>query len=230
MTRILLLLAVAITLGSCGVSKPMASMDAYSGRDTLITESLFNDRSSTISEAAIQQILDGQFKLPQQMRVAIVRIDNTPQKQVHWNDEQFLSTQQAFLDQFSEKLRQSPRVTRLTLIPDIVVAKSSYTNIREAAVRMQADVVVVYSITTDLYSKYKAFANPDMKAFATTQLVLLDVRTGLIPFSTIVTKNAAGVKAKSEMDIQEARNRLQQKAVLETIDEISKQLQEFLKG
>ena len=228
-------MATAVFISSCETASKLSSPKPASGpeyADTLITQSLFNDRSSTINEEGIQKILDGNYKLPQQLRVAIVKLE--PQLKAHywsyWNDEEYLKTQQAYLDLFSEKFRQSSRVTKLTIIPDLLISKTpSFTNIREAAVRMQADIVVVYSITGDIYSKYKLFTKTDIKAFATTQLIVLDVRTGLVPFSTIVTKDYLSQKRKEEMGYLEARNRIQNEAVLLTISEIGQQVIEFLR-
>lgn len=228
-------MATAVFISSCETASKLSSPKPASGpeyADTLITQSLFNDRSSTINEEGIQKILDGNYKLPQQLRVAIVKLE--PQLKAHywsyWNDEEYLKTQQSYLDLFSEKFRQSSRVTKLTIIPDLLISKTpSFTNIREAAVRMQADIVVVYSITGDIYSKYKLFTKTDIKAFATTQLIVLDVRTGLVPFSTIVTKDYLSQKRKEEMGYLEARNRIQNEAVLLTISEIGQQVIEFLR-
>ena len=228
-------MATAVFISSCETASKLSSPKPASGpeyADTLITQSLFNDRSSTINEEGIQKILDGNYKLPQQLRVAIVKLE--PQLKAHywsyWNDEEYLKTQQAYLDLFSEKFRQSSRVTKLTIIPDLLISKApSFTSIREAAVRMQADMVVVYSITGDIYSKYKLFTKTDINAFATTQLIVLDVRTGLVPFSTIVTKDYLSQKRKEEMGYLEARNRIQNEAVLLTISEIGQQVIEFLR-
>lgn len=235
MKKLSILMATAVFISSCETASKLSSPTPASGpeyADTLITQSLFNDRSSTINEEGIQKILDGNYKLPQQLRVAIVKLE--PQLKAHywsyWNDEEYLKTQQAYLDLFSEKFRQSSRVTKLTIIPDLLISKApSFTNIREAAVRMQADIVVVYSITGDIYSKYKLFTKTDIKAFATTQLIVLDVRTGLVPFSTIVTKDYLSQKRKEEMGYLEARNRIQNEAVLLTISEIGQQVIEFLR-
>lgn len=219
-------------LAACNTTKPVADGPGWNPitSDTLITRSLFSDGAATISEENIQKILDGAYKLPNQLRVAMVRLEPVaPSKRYYWSDEQYLKTQQAYLDLFAEKFRQSPRVTKFSIIPDLLISKTpSFTNIREAAVRMQADVVVVYAITGDIYSKYKLFAKPDIKAFATTQLVLLDVRTGLIPFSTIVTKDYLSQKKKEELDYAEASSRIQNEAVLLTITEISQQITAFL--
>ena len=120
-------------------------------------------------------------------------------------------------------------MTKLSIIPDLLISKSpSFTNIREAAVRMQADIVVVYAVTSDIYTKYKAFSKPDIKAFATTQLIILDVKTGLIPFSSIVTKDLLSQKKKEELDNSEATSRIQNEAVLLTISEIGQKISAFL--
>jgi hypothetical protein len=221
------LLSIIILLFSCRTTRPVgnhSSLDSP-GIDTLITQSLFNDKASTISEENIQKILDGTYKLPQQLRVAMLRLEPTPQlKRYYWNywsDEQYLKTQQSYLDLFAEKLRQSARVTKLSIIPDLLISKTpSFTSIREAAVRMQADIVVVYAITSDIYSKYKLFTKPDIKAFATTQLI--------IPFSTIVTKDYLSQKKKEELDNAEAASRIQNEAVLLTINEIGQKMTAFL--
>jgi hypothetical protein len=237
MKQIILLFAIILLLTACNTTRHLGNntdVDTPNG-DTLITQSLFNDRASTISEENIQKILDGTYKLPHQLRVAIVRLEPTPQLKRYygnyWSDEQYLKTQQSYLDLLADKFRQSSRVTKFNIIPDLLISKSpSFTNIREAAVRMQADIVVVYAITSDIYSKYKLFSKPDIKAFATTQLIILDIRTGLIPFSTIVTRDYLSQKKKEELDNSEAASRIQNEAVLLTINDIGSKITEFLNG
>ncbi|GAO43585.1 hypothetical protein FPE01S_02_06910 [Flavihumibacter petaseus NBRC 106054] len=218
---------------ACGTSKvPQANYSHVPVADTTITESLFTDRSSSISEENIQKILDGSYKLPQQLRIAVVRLDPAGgTKRYYWNDEQYIKSQQAYLDQFVLQLRQSPRVVSVTAVPDMLIAKNpGFTTLREAAVRMQADLVLVYSINSDLYSKYKPFAKPEIKAFATSQLILLDVRTGLVPFSTMVTRDVLSQRSKEELDNYEAAQRIQREAVLETITAIGEQMKGFFNG
>ena len=236
MKQIILLIAIAVFISSCDTTKHATSTNYATNPyiDTPITQSLFNDKASTISEENIQKILDGNYKLPQQLRVALVKLENPQAKRYYWSywsDEEYLKTQQSYLDLFSEKLKQSPRITKLSIVPDLLISKSpSFTSIREIAVRMQADLVVVYSINGDIYSKYKIFSKPDIKAFATTQLIILDVRTGLVPFSTMATKDFLAQKKKDELDQAEARNRIQHEAVLLTINEIGEKVTEFLKS
>ncbi len=235
MKKITLIIVIAFVIASCASSRIGQTSPYADGgyNDSLITQSLFNDKASTINEEGIQKILDGSFKLPTQLRVAIVKLENSQVRRnywSYWSDEEYLKTQQSYLDLFAERFRQSSRVIKLSVIPDLLISKTpSFTNIREAAVRMQADIVVVYSISGDIYSKYKFLSKPDIKAFATTQLIILDVRTGLVPFSTIVTKDFLAHKGKEEINNTEARNRIQNEAVLMTINEIGQQVTEFLK-
>ncbi|RYF78057.1 MAG: hypothetical protein EON98_15875 [Chitinophagaceae bacterium] len=219
---------------SCDVTRPIGNEIIARGVnpiDTLITQSLFADKGATITEENVQKILDGNYQLPQKLRAAIVKLENNQQRRYWWNDEDYLKTQQSYLDLFTKKLTQSARVTKLSVIPDLLVSKSpSFTQIREAALRMQADVAVVYAINSDIYSNYKLFGKNDIKAFATTQLIILDVRTGLIPFSTVITRDVLSQKKKEELSDWEARGRIQSEAVLLTINEIGEQLTNFLQN
>jgi len=234
MKYVTLFIFIAILISSCDTGKQAAYSlnQGYTTGDTLITQSLFNDKAATISEENIQRVLDGNYKLPPELRVAIVKLESSSQKRnywYYWNDEQYLKTQQSYLDLFTDKFKQSPRVINTFSVPDVLISKSpSFTSIREAAVRMQADIVVIYSIASDLYSKYKAFSKPDIKAYATTQLIIMDVRTGLIPFSTISTKEALSQKKKEELENAEAASRVQNEAVLATITDIGEKITGFL--
>jgi hypothetical protein len=67
------------------------------------------------SEENIQKILDGTYRLPQQLRVAIMRLEPSAQWKRYRSDEQFLKTQQSYLDLFSDKFRQSSSVKKLRL-------------------------------------------------------------------------------------------------------------------
>ncbi len=234
MKSIFYIATIATTFYACGNSRHLGTtypqQQTYQDNTDPITQSLFNDKTATISEENIQKILDGNFKLPAQLRIAIVNAGTSKMNnRYYWNDEQYLKTQQAYLDSLEMHLKQSQKVTSVATIPDLLLTKPlTYTNIREAAVRLQADVVIVYSITTDVYSKYKVFTKADIKAFATTQFLLLDVRTGLIPFSTIVTKDQLSKKQETELDNSEATNRIQKEAVLMTLAEIGNKLTDYL--
>jgi len=203
----------------------------YNNPDDEITQSLFTDKNATISEDNIQILLDGYSFLPEKLRVAVVNVDNKPlvNRRYAWNDEDYLSSRQKYLSAMTTNLEAQDRVQKVTLIPDMMIpASPSFTTIREAAVRMQADVVLVYSIRGGLYSKYKAFSADEYKAFATTQVMIMDVRTGLVPFTTVVTDDYLSKKEKSDFNDAEAQRRVQEEAVLQTLTRVCMDINTFL--
>lgn len=198
---------------------------------TFITQSLFSDSHANISEENIQKILNGTYKLPDNLRVAVVKLESKQfQHGYYRTNEEYLKTQQSYIDLLSDRLKTSQRVKKVSIIPDLLIAKNpAFETIREAALRTQADVVAVFTINSEVYSKKKIFSSADLiKAFATTQFILLDVRTGLIPFSTTITRDYQSQKTKTDFDNTEARNRVKREAVLLTLNEIGIQLIDFL--
>lgn len=228
------LVFLAILIASCNTPKQISNPSEYSylNDGPQITKSLFDDKSATISEENIQKILEGSYRLPRDLRVAFVKLEGSQsQRSYYWSDEQYLKSQQQYLDLFSERFKQSIRVKSVATIPDILVSKDpTFTSIRESAVRTQSDIVVVFAINSDIYSQYKLFSKTDIKAFATTQLIVLDVKTGLIPFTTIVTRDFQDRKNEADLNETEARNRVKNKAVLLTIEEIGDQIAHFLES
>ncbi|MGN6490812.1 MAG: hypothetical protein ACTHLE_02350 [Agriterribacter sp.] len=230
MSRICTLLVLIAVAASCNSSRQasVSSLHESHFTDTLITQSLFSDKTASISEENIQRILDGKYQLPDKVRIAIVKLDGQ-QGKYSWNDEAYLKNQQAYADTLIQQFRQSPSVSAVTVIPAMLMPGTpTYTSIREAAVRMQADVVAIYTITGDLYSKYRLFNKTDIKAFATTQLILLDVRTGLIPFTSIITKDHLSQKNERELNYLETTARIQNEAVLLTLNETGQKISNFL--
>lgn len=230
--RLLFFLASLLTLISCTTSRSLgAGHYGYSKTDPPLTKSLFNDKNATISEENIQKILDGSYSLPEELRISIVKLDGDErERRYYWSDETYLKSQQAYLDKFMTIFSQSDRTKSMASIPDILISNNpTFTSIRESAVRTQADIVVIYSINSDIYSRFKLFSKSDIKAFATTQLIILDVRTGLIPFTTIVTRDIQSKRQKEELNDNEAASRIKNEAILLTIEAIGRQLEAFLK-
>jgi len=233
MRNLFILPVIIFVFASCGgnryASHAIPSSREYDeGYNDPITQSLFADKNASITEENIQKILDGTIKIPEKLRVAVIRLDQQ-ERRYYWNSEQYQKMSQAYMDLITSQLKKSGRVTRVSSVPDLLINKPvTYTTIREASVRMQSDVAVVFSVATDTYSKTKFLSKTDFKCFANTQLIILDIRTGLILFSSVVTKDAAGQKQEKELDNAEAVKRVQHEAALLTLDEIGQKINEFL--
>jgi hypothetical protein len=198
----------------------------------IITESLFNDKDRTLSEENIRTLLDGKLVLPDTLRIAVFKVgmNNRFYSNMLYtrNYESSIRGQQSLFDSLAVRLKQNNRVEQVHSIPTMML--STYPNItqlREASVRLQSDILVVYSTTSDIYYHSKIIKKDEIKAFATTELFLLDVRTSLIPFSTVVTKDYLAREIKGELNA-ETRKRAEQEATLMTLLEIGEQVKTFL--
>lgn len=231
MKQTIFFIVTVLVLTSCTMTGNLNSESSnYEAAEPPITQSLFNDKNSSISEENIQKILDGNYELPKKWRIAIVKVESKQYQRYYWTNEEYLKTQQSYLDLFTEKFKNFQQVTSVSVIPDLLISNNpTFVNIRESAVRTQANIVAIYSITSDIYSRYRAFSPDIIKAFATVEFIIMDVRTGLIPFSTIVKKDYRSQKEKTDLDYLEARNRVKNEAVLLAINEIGQQLTNFLK-
>ncbi len=90
MRKIGFLILNVIIFASCTTTKQISNPSDYTyvSNDPPITQSLFNDKSSTISEENIQKILDGNYSLPNNLRVAFVKLENSQnQRRYYWSDE-----------------------------------------------------------------------------------------------------------------------------------------------
>jgi hypothetical protein len=199
-----------------------------------ITSSLFDYKERSISEADIQRILNGNIRLPDTLRIAVYQDASMPSGRyyTYWDryDENRLQTQQAMLDSFSTALRRSGRVSKVIAMPSLLVGtKPSINQLRESAVRLQADALLVFALKSDLYARYKAFKKSDAKAYATCQAILMDVRTGVIPHSDVLTRDFYGQVEPADLNSDDMRRRVQQQAAMMAVGAAGRSMERFLR-
>ena len=100
--------------------------------------------------------------------------------------------------------------------------------LREAAVRMQADLLIVYRVGSDTYSQYRAFAKDKAKAYSTCELVLLDVRTGLVPFARVISRERMELKQPGDLDLSETMRRAEQGSASDALKAAAEDLVAFI--
>ena len=197
-----------------------------------IRQSLFDSKDRTISEENIQKLLDGRLKLPDTVRIALYQYSRAPRNRYYYgytSDEDYLKAQQSFVDTLVSTITKSSRVHKIVLIPTLMITSTpNITSMRETAVRLQADLLLVFSITSDLYYKYRVFSKDEAKAFATTECMLMDIRTALVPFSTIVTKDFYAKKTEADANLDELRKRTERMAIIQTLTETGNRLVDYM--
>ena len=227
MKNILCILIALIALSSCGSVKH----DRYVAPRENITESLFSDKDRTLTEENIQKLLDCNFKMPDTLRIALFRYGMTNRYYKNYYgfaDETGVFSQQQYIDTLVYGLKDNRRVHNVHPIPSLMLSNSpTITQLRETSVRLLSDLLIVYSTNSDIYYKYKAFKKDEAKAFATTEVLIMDIRTGLIPFSTTITKDFLTKSLPNEL-IEETRKRAEKEAVILTLMDAGKRLNAFL--
>lgn len=236
MTKNLLFFLPLTLLLSCGAyrSVPIEATQAQEYRSpdpTPLTSSLFSNEESTISEEDIQRILNGTVELPPSLRVAVLDLDSYRQGYAGFYGSYFFRSQQAkHFASFSDQLCTSGRAKSVDLLPQLLVpANRNIFSLRESAVRMQADVLLIFTVGSDLYSEFKLFKRDDLKAYANAEALLLDVRTGIIVFAQTVSTEASGQRQESDTGNSDVARRVQAEAAELAINKLANQLSEFLK-
>ncbi len=114
-------------------------------------------------------------------------------------------------------------------MPSILAnSKSSLTQLRETAVRLQADLLLIFHLQSDLYYKYKLLKKDQAKAFANCEALLMDIRTGMVPHSDVLTSEQLIQKKAEDFDNATMQKRAIKEAVLEVLQKIADGIVFFL--
>ena len=197
-----------------------------------LTKSLFDFKDKTISEEAIQHILASPIELPDTIRLALLNYGSNSSFNYgynYWNDEAFLKLQQQYIDILEEALGENGKVKKIILMPKLLVGDSpNIFTLRESAVRLQADLLFIFSINSDIYYNYKVFKKNEVKAFATCESLLMDIRTGIIPYSEVVSQDTLVLKSTTDLNDNIFRKRAENEAIQITLSEIGDKLNNYL--
>ena len=152
------------------------------------TVSLFPSDSAVLSDEAISRILEASPRLPEGARLALIHVDHRSAGRF-WGFGPYWTaiapaTHQGLTDTLAAALRKSGRIARASDLPSFLLPeKPAVGQLREAAARFQADGVFVYRTDCQAYSRYRLLRTNQVKAFCMAESVLLDVRSGLVPFT-----------------------------------------------
>ncbi len=228
--RLVTLLALGILLSGCATVSPTSRPSAYyeTAASAQSGSSLFAGDAETLSDDAIQNILAHKYEPPALARIALMPFGREVWSS--WSEELALASddiQSRVLDQ----LRASPRVYDASYLPSILVPETrTVPHLREAAARYQADLLLVYRSYCHSFEKYRIFAADKSRAYCGVEAVLLDTRTGLVPFTTVATRTYDVVENASDTNFRETRLRAQLEATSSALGDVSREIVKFLAG
>lgn len=229
MIRLLILLALVSLLAGCAtpvstLSRPDAYYDSASSNQT--GGSLFSGDAETLSDDAIQRILEYKYEPPVLSRIALMPFGREVWSS--WSEELALASE-SLQSQVLDRLRASPSVYDASYLPSILVPQNrTVPHLREAAARYQADLLLVYRSYCQSFDRYRFFGADKSRAYCGVEAVLLDTRTGLVPFTTVATSTYDVVESATDTNFRETRLRAQLDATAVAMGDVSTEIVEFL--
>ena len=235
--KMLVLTLAGVTLSGCvSAKRPVAVMATpeYAAKEPIAT-SLFPSDQAVLGDEAVARILSSKLELPAKAKLALMKFPDTEGSRYYgrsyWRDEDYLKGQQAQLDTLSKALLASDQIVEVIPLPSLMTPRQlSLPILREAAVRMQADLLLVFRVGSDTYSQYRTFAKDKVKAYSTCELVLLDVRTGLVPFARVVSRERVELKQTSDLELSETMRRAEQASAADALHAAAEDLVTYIKS
>ena len=226
----LVLLASLVALTGCVASAPYPSpvASAPSGPEPFALAG----SAAVLTEADVSRLLDASVARPSGGRVAILQVPGaTAGSYGYWRigSEADLWAREATVETLRARLLAGA-ASEVSALPALLVpAEASVPALREMAVRLQADALLVFRTSGDLFERYRFFRSNEFKAYATCEALLLDVRTGAIPFTTVVTAEVTTAKQDADFTDADASRRAVEEATLAAIDEMGARVTAFLR-
>lgn len=217
---------VLLCVGCQSARMDYMSSPEYQARLEL-QESLFPGDQAVLSNEAIEQILSTRVVLPDKGRIAILRYgDRTGRR--WWSDE-VARLDRETAENLVARLRSSPRIADAALLPSLLTPREqSVPHLRAAAARYQADLLLIYRAASDRYEKQRLLGSDETRAYCTVEAVLLDTRTGIIPFTSVVVQDYTAKKSGEDLDLAETARKAELKALGQALDRVAGELVEFL--
>lgn len=222
-------LLAALPLLSCASAKRapadyFSSLD-YQARQTL-SQSLFKEDLALLSNEEIERILTSKIELPRDARLALLQLGGDAWVLVLPAAEAGAADAMADL---LERLEASERLSSVTLLPSLLVPPElSVAKLRESAARFQADLLFVYRTPCLRFHRDRLLGADEAKAYCVAEGILLDVRTGIVPFSGAASSTFAAVRGEGDLNSYETLRRSQAEAVSRALGELADDLLEFL--
>lgn len=220
-----------LLFASVGCMKKMAAPPPPPVPETILEsenrqDSLFKGDQAVLSDQDIARILGTEIKLGDRHRLAILSLTAK-----NWWSDELAEAEAKNSDNLLRTFKTSPKLNDVQFLPSLLVPeKRTVPYLREAAARVQADLLFVYSSRIQTFERYRLFKSDEVRAECIAESVLLDVRTGIVVHTARATENIAMKKAAGDMNFNEtvarAETEARGKTVVSLASAVVKQLAE----
>jgi hypothetical protein len=196
--------------------------------------SLFPGDAATLDDREIARILGARFEPRARMRIALLYLEHRSMD-VGWvyGPRQTASAQapSSINEKLIGVLRGAAGVYDASYVPSFMSpTKLTVGNLREAAARYQADLLLLYRSECHTFEEYRVFRPSRAKAYCVAEAAAIDVRTGILPFTSRAVRDFEVVELSDDLALAEAVRRSEQLAVDGAMVENGQNLVKFLQA
>lgn len=225
-----LTVVLVVVLSGCATVATAPRPDSYYETDSYAEasdlESLFSSDSAVLSDEDVKRILAYQYTPRKQNRIGVLPLGQ--RYWFGWSDE-LAQAGEKVQTKLVSKLRSSPLVFDASYLPSLLIPeKKTVGHFREAAARYQADLLLIYRASCRTYEKYRFFSPDKSKSYCNVEAVLLDTRTGIVPFTVTASRNFVAQKRDEDLNIRETMRRAELNALADGLGEVGDEVVDFL--
>jgi hypothetical protein len=190
--------------------------------------SLFEDDQAVLSNEDLARILDARVSVPDQARVAVLEFG--ADRGEDWWSAELADIREQGIRRLLEKVESSERVASAAALPAMLAPRvRSVPQLRLAAARFQADEILLYQDRIRTYHRSRLWASDEVKASCIVEAVLLDVRSGLVLFSTTASRDFSARETRDDFGFSETLSRARAAALSAALDQVGDELLGFLR-
>jgi len=176
--------------------------------DDTSTASLFKGDQAVLSDQDIARILGTQLNLQDRHSLAILNLTAVNP----WSED-LAETESKNFESLVAAFKASHQFTEVRLLPSLLVPeKRTIPYLREAAARIQADLLFVYTTRIQYFRRDRFFKADQVHAQCVAESILLDVRTGIVAHTDHASENIALQKNPGDLNSDEMVARAQSEA------------------
>lgn len=185
--------------------------------------------SEAVDDSTIEVLLGHRLTFPARVTVGILHLPGAMARRSWFFTGEAGDLTQTLADSVVAAISRAPRVERAAVLPVLVVGdQPTVARLREAAARLQAQVLMVYRPNCRLYERVPFVGSTQYRAVCTIEALALDTRSGVIPFSTIITREDITRRERGDFDATGTWRRIQLQALVKAVVEVSIRMGTFL--
>ena len=223
---VLKLVFSGMVLGLVACSTAQKNYDYMQSADyqkrTQLRHSLIST-SEPLNETAVQKILSSKVAFPKSINLAIVRLAES-------NDGlDFQVIDQDIAEKFYNKANWGSRVQSIIPVPQVMFAKpATLASLRQAAVLLQADALLIIKPVSYSDWKFQWFDEDKAKGTTSLEVLLMDTRTSVVPYTSIVTETTEVLKDKADYNNHELLDRAKKTSETKALLQVAPAVQKFM--